>query len=231
MTPYTYGMQQNQPNGASFIGPVTAAGMGAGAGAGYLAGGGYDQKSRGSHANSPPTSYYDPNGHPMPSGPSEAGSGSASGHGLSDPRTSMSSGGVPYGASPYGPVSGPAQGYGMLGVPGTYQPGPVTPSSPTSHSTYSTYSGAGASAKEREAFAARYAQQTGQGLDVTYGQGGAAGPSGAGAPLTLQNPGAEDEARSIVVHQDGGRVREEDVEPPNEIPPTYESIRSEDQHH
>ncbi|KAL5520092.1 hypothetical protein ACEPAG_1752 [Sanghuangporus baumii] len=241
VTPYTYGMQQHGPGGASLFDPATAAG--AGAAAGYAAGeyGAHDQKSAVSH---PPSSYYDPNAPTMPSGPSEGGS---SGHGVSDPRTSMSSSGVPYGASPYSPTTG-AGAYGM------YTPGPVpganTPSSPTSQS-HSTY----ASSKEREAFAQRYAQQNGQGHNVPYGGAAGAGNEGGigpgmpvpvpaslqpggglglggpaqGPSLTVRNASPIDEgAPGVVVHQDGGRLREEDVEPPNEIPPTYDSIRPDD---
>ncbi|KAL5482697.1 hypothetical protein ACEPAI_9291 [Sanghuangporus weigelae] len=245
VTPYMYGMQQHGTGGASLFGPATAAG--AGAAAGYAAGGygAHDQKSAASH---PPSSYYDPNAPTMPSGPSETGS---SGHGVSDPRTSTSSSGVPYGASPYPPTTG-ATGAGAYGL---YTPGPVpganTPSSPTSQS-HSTY----ASSKEREAFAQRYAQQNGQEHNVLYGAGaagagaaneGGIGPGmpvpvpaslqpggGLGGPaqgpsLTVRNASPIDEnAPGVVVHQDGGRVREEDVEPPNEIPPTYDSIRADD---
>lgn len=225
VTPYTYGMQQQHPGGASFLGPGAAI---AGAGA-Y---GAYDQKGGRPLSDG---SYYNPNAPSMPSGPSDAGSGSGSGsnHGLSDPRTSlsMSSNGIPYGGSPYPPAG---YGAGMAGAPGMYQPGPVggaaTPSAP---SMYSTQSGAPVSAKEREAFAARYAHQMGQGQQALYGGGSGpastAGGSSGAPPLTLRNASAEDEAGSVVVHQDGGRVRE-DSEPMNEIPPTYDSIRSDEEH-
>ena len=39
--------------------------------------------------------------------------------------------------------------------------------------------------------------------------------------------GAGGEGSGVVVHRDGGRVEEEGMEP-NEIPPTYDSIRDEE---
>ena len=128
----------------------------------------------------------------------------------------------------------------------------------------------GASAKEREAFAARYANQhaqqqqqqqqyhmhspqSPQSLQGGQGGYGGYGYGASGAPLTLRNAtdadvgsvlggggggggGAESVAGSrVVVHQDGGRVPQEreveDEMPPTEIPPTYESIRSDETGH
>lgn len=64
------------------------------------------------------------------------------------------------------------------------------------------------SAKEREAMAARYGRQPGQ----------------LGLATQHEEAGGSDEG-PVVVHRDGGRVREDPgVEPPREIPPTYDSI-------
>lgn len=61
--------------------------------------------------------------------------------------------------------------------------------------------------KEREAMAARYGRQPGQ----------------LGLATQLEEPGGHDHA-PVVVHRDGGRLREDTGEPPREIPPTYDSI-------
>ena len=65
-------------------------------------------------------------------------------------------------------------------------------------------------AKEREAMVAQYGRQPGQ----------------LGLATQLEEPGGHDHG-PVVVHRDGGRVREdlgEESAPPREIPPTYDSI-------
>ena len=184
-----------------------------------------------------------------PSGPSDAGSGSASGHGGMgygygmSPYTPMAAGAAAGGAAAaYGyhnyqnqPPHQQQQGVGGGGGP--QMPEPSVISSP---STYSTTSGlppgaaAGAvapgmaGAKEREAFASRNRSaipgqlQPGGGA-YAYG-GGSAQPG----QLSVRNATPDEEGESsVVVHQDGGRFREEeDGAQAREIPPTYESIRS-----
>ena len=256
VTPYTYGLNNAAPSlgsgnqgmqmpmaqhngmGASYLGPGIV-GAGVGAAAGY--GANYDRKGGGSLS---PVSYYDPNAPPMPSGPSETGSGSGSGSGHAGFNQSQYSGPTPYGMSPYAPV----------GVTGVGRPGPPSSTAPSVYSQslsghQPSVSGTGGyvpNAKEREAFASRYAQQMGQGQGTPYDPNNngsaayvspysAAGGSGYGegsAPLTLRNPSTVDdgaESPSVVVHQDGGRVRDEEGDMAlNEIPPTYDSIRSDE---
>ena len=179
----------------------------------------------------------------MPSGPSETGSGSASGSGHGGFNQSLYSGPTPYGLSPYAPVV-PAMGVSRPGPPSSTVPS-VYSQSLSGHQTGPGGGGYVPSLKEREAFASRYAQQMGQGQGTLYGTDTNPGPAyvspyavpGVGygegsAPLTLMNPTVADEegdSPSVVVHQDGGRIRDEDADVPlNEIPPTYDSIRSEE---
>lgn len=236
VTPYTYGMQQSGQGGASLLGPgagaggssgygpgaatAGAAGLGAGLAAGAAYGGRDDQKSYGVSSGS----HYDD---PTSDGGSSSGAGGYAG------RPSFSSGSgsaAPYAA--FGGAAGAAYGAGQRHP----SPGPSLPGTAT------TSSGAPPmSAKEREAFQHRYGagQQAGSQQQFAsmpepqpYG-GGGYGTYGVPGPLAVRNAADTDEAGSVVVHQDGGRVpqpAEEEETPPNEIPPTYESIRSDEAH-
>jgi hypothetical protein len=120
--------------------------------------------------------------------------------------------------SHYGPSLGP---YGLpagAGVANPWSPGARSPS-PTN--TSSSTPSQPRSAKEREALAARYGRPGGLGLSTQHEEPGH-DEVGAGAGSS----GGE----GVVVHQDGGRVRDED-EGPTEIPPTYDSIPADERAH
>jgi hypothetical protein len=111
--------------------------------------------------------------------------------------------------SHYGPSLGP---YGLPAGAALVTAGGRSPS-PTN--TSSTNPSQPRSAKEREALAARYGRQGGLGLSTQHEESAYDGiEAGAGSS------GGE----AVVVHQDGGRVRDEAEEGPTEIPPTYDSI-------
>lgn len=284
VTPYTYGgpagggaggMAQHGGSGASYLGPA-AAGVGAGAGAAYAAAHDRDQKggrvlshpstSDGGHSYGYPASVH-PYGAPPPGAgqgayyhdPSEAGSASGSGSGSAS--NGGEGGGYAYGASPYPPLGMgaaamyyDAQNQGAHGHPSPGPSLPTTTSGGTSTGSATPPPPAFLSAKEREAYAARYAQQhpkqqAGQGpafpephAQAPQGAYGGYGYGASGAPLTLRNAadgdaGAGAAGSRVVVHQDGGRVpvpvsqtHVDEEEPPTEIPPTYDSIRSDEGH-
>lgn len=118
---------------------------------------------------------------------------------------------------------------GAYGVPAgaalaTWVPGARSPS-PTN--TSSTTPSQPRSAKEREALASRYGRPGGLGLSTQHEEPDydGLGP-GPGAGAGAGSSGGE----GVVVHQDGGRVRDED-EGPTEIPPTYDSIPADERTH
>lgn len=119
--------------------------------------------------------------------------------------------------SQYGPSIGqyslPA-GAGLAALP----PGARSPS-PTN--TSSTTPSQPRSAKEREALVARYGRSGGLGLSTQHEE-----PVHDDVRAGAGSGGNE----GVVVHQDGGRVREED-QPPTEIPPTYDSIPADERAH
>lgn len=239
--PYTYGMQQAGSGGASFYGPgsgqagpggfhpgpgVGAAAAGAGLGAGLAAGAAYggrdDQRSYGVSSGS----HYDD---PTSEGGSSSGAGDGRG-GAGRPSFSSGSGSAgPYAA--WGGAAGAAYGAGQRHP----SPGPSLPGTATTSS-----GGPPVSAKEREAFSRRYdngpagsQQQFAQMPEPQPYGGGGYGIYGVPGPLAVRNATDGDEAGSVVVHQDGGRIPQpepDEVEAPNEIPPTYESIKSDEAH-
>lgn len=262
------GMAQHGGSGASYLGPAAAV---VGAGAAYAAAHDRDQKggrvlshpstSDGGHSYGYPAGVS-PYGAPPPGAgqgayyhdPSETGS--ASGSASNGPHTSPSTssggaGGYAYGASPYPPLGMgaaamyyDAQNQGAHGHP---SPGPSLPTTGgTSTGSATPPPPVFLSAKEREAYAARYAQQQpGQGpafpephAQAPQGAYGGYGYGASGAPLTLRNAADGDAGAAgsrVVVHQDGGRVpvsqtHVDEEEPPTEIPPTYDSIRSDEGH-
>jgi len=114
---------------------------------------------------------------------------------------------------------------GAYGVPAgaALAPWPQGARSPSPTNTSSTTPSQPRSAKEREALAARYGRQGGLGLSTQHEEPGydeVAPGAGAGTRAGAGTSGGEG---VVHVHQDGGRVRDED-EGPTEIPPTYDSI-------
>jgi len=152
----------------------------------------------------------------------------------------------PYDAQPQTPSS---QGYAQYA---NYPTSPTGTASMTTN-THSTGSyllpgtaaaaGAGAagyagprSAKEREAFSRTHSPAQTQSQSGPYSNASVSSipHSAAGGPLTIMNPGPQDDSASgVVVHQDGGRVRMPDDEDTGsdmkEIPPLYETILKEEQ--
>lgn len=105
--------------------------------------------------------------------------------------------------------------YNNLGM--VQQPRYDTPSihpPPTSTSHSGSAPSQPMSSKEREAYAQRY--------------GNTDNPmfaSGSARPLQLSSPAdSEDATSQVLVHQDGGRIPQDEPVVPQEIPPTYDSI-------
>lgn len=250
VTPYSYqpqgagaqyangaggGMQHIGGGGASYLGPAAAAGLGAGIGA--AAYGTRNEKGGRLAPNPSEAGQSDP----------FAGSDSASrysGDHSAGRRESVSTSAGPhgyaYGASPYVGGAGVLAGAGQHTSPG--------PSLPGTHTTSSGSPPPGVrSAKESEAFSSRSSQLLSPGPYDAGPAGSAYGYGyGGAAPLAVRNgtePDAATDAGSVagasgsnvIVHQDGGRVRDLPAPPvaeePTEIPPTYDSIRSDEQPH
>lgn len=136
-----------------------------------------------------------------------------------------------------GPSVPSSSGHSHYGPPPNAAPGPSTLAPPAGAAA----TGAAAalpqfrSAKEREAYLARNRlRQDGTPMTGAYSSGLAVRnsgvPSDGDGATSTGAPGsggsATDDGSHVVVHQDGGRVPDEDetIEP-NEIPPTYDSIR------